>query len=176
MARYWIRERASESFQGPYTLVEIAELFQREELFDQYDLLEASGQSHGALKRETGWRSLREFDLSKFRTVNTPLELLVGHISQHRYGLLEALAYCYKFAAGLTAIATLIGCLIGSSFIAPRSGGLGLSIILFCLVSGVITVITLLAFAEGIKLAINVATDIRDIRDCMTQNNRDDAS
>jgi hypothetical protein len=62
--KFWVRENGSSPFQGPFTLSEVATALRAGQLSGGCELLRAEGQSFGALKRATGWRPARDFDLS----------------------------------------------------------------------------------------------------------------
>jgi glucose dehydrogenase len=60
--RFWVRENGTPPFHGPFDLGDIAVGVREGRISPTCELLEASGQSYGALKRATDWRPLSEFD------------------------------------------------------------------------------------------------------------------
>jgi hypothetical protein len=70
----------------------------------------------------------------------------------------------YTFLAVVSGIAAGVGCILGL-VAALRDTAAGIIAIVVSLVLGAISVVTLLAFAEGIRLAIDLASDVREIRD-----------
>jgi hypothetical protein len=62
--KYWVRENGAPPFHGPLGLDEVAARVKDGRFSPTCELLEAAGQSYGALKRTTGWRPARAFDLA----------------------------------------------------------------------------------------------------------------
>jgi hypothetical protein len=62
--KYWVRENGAPPFHGPLGLDDVAAGVKDGRFSPTCELLEAAGQSYGALKRITNWRPAREFDLA----------------------------------------------------------------------------------------------------------------
>lgn len=60
MTRYYLRSKGSANFEGPYDVAQISEQLRSRRTSGKIECLEAIGQSHGTLKRSTGWRDVRE--------------------------------------------------------------------------------------------------------------------
>jgi hypothetical protein len=165
--KFWVRENGSPPFHGPLTLGEVAAAVQAGRFGEGCELLEAEGQSFAALKRATGWRPVQDISLP-----DVPAPGADRAKPGRRYPALEALAGWYAFLAVVSGIAAAIGCLLGVRA-AVRDTAAGVTAILVSLVAGAVSVVTLLAFAEGIKLAIDVATDLRDIRERLSKGGGD---
>ena len=56
--KFWLRKPGTSDFTGPLTLDEIRAQIQSGSIAWDFEALEASGQSHGALKRSTDWVAL----------------------------------------------------------------------------------------------------------------------
>jgi hypothetical protein len=131
---------------------------------DACELLEAEGQSYYALKRATGWRGWRNFNLPDAPPASY-ISAMPERVQQGRkYSALQTLAGWYVALAVLSGIGAGIGCLLGI-VVATRDGTVGSTMIITFLIAGAISVVALLAFAEGIRLAIDIATDLKEIRD-----------
>ena len=61
--KYWVRENGAAPFHGPLSLAEVAAGVRDGRFSPACELLEATGQSHGALKRATDWRPVGEVEL-----------------------------------------------------------------------------------------------------------------
>jgi hypothetical protein len=80
------------------------------------------------------------------------------------YPGLKRLASWYRFTAGVMVAVTLIGALVGVGATADNPV-VGLLMLTTFSAAGLIGIISLLALAEGIEMAMDVAADLRDIRD-----------
>ena len=60
MTRYYLRAKGASHFEGPYDVAQISEQLRNRRTSERIECLEAIGQSHGTLKRSTGWRDVRE--------------------------------------------------------------------------------------------------------------------
>lgn len=60
MSRYYLRTKGTSNFEGPYDVAQISEHLRTRRTSEKIECLEAIGQSHGTLKRSTGWRKVRE--------------------------------------------------------------------------------------------------------------------
>jgi len=167
--QYWVREFGSPPFQGPFTLAEVAAGLKAGTISDTCELLPAEGQSYGALNPATGWRLWHNFDLRDVPETGPRMTPPARAKPRGRYSALQVLAGWFTILAVVNGIAAAIGC-IGGMVVLGRDKGSGAAMIITCLIGGAIAVITLLAFAEGIKLAIDVATDLRELRDRMSRD------
>jgi hypothetical protein len=82
LMKFWLRENGSPPFQGPFTLAEVAAGLKAGQFSDACELLVAEGQSYGALKRATGWRAWRSFNVPKVPDIrHRPLPVRAGTTS-----------------------------------------------------------------------------------------------
>jgi hypothetical protein len=86
------------------------------------------------------------------------------HISRSPYPALDALTGWYRTLAVLNGVAAVVLVIVGVS-ISTQNGQGALLLIVGGALYGAVSVVTLLAAAEGIKLMIDVVANLRDIRD-----------
>jgi hypothetical protein len=170
--KFWVRENGSPPFHGPFTLAEVAAGLTAGKFSAGCELLLAEGQSYGALTRATGWRSWRDFQLPGIPDTGVRVVLPLTTRPGRRYPALHMLAVWYTMLAFVAGIVAAIGCIYLGIVVLNRDAASGTTMLLTFMVGGAVSVITLLAIAEGIKLAIDVAADLREIRDRLS---RDDA-
>jgi hypothetical protein len=182
---YFVTWRPNGGFVSILTLDEMRARVSSGELQESLFATESNGQSFQQFRRsdrQARWRTLAELlaespgessghqppDEQQGSDARPALPLWIK--AGREYPALRALAVWYTVLAVLSGIAAGIGCLLGLAAF-TRDNATGLTTTVAFLVAGAISIVTLLAFAEGIKLAINVATDVKEIRDRISKAN-----
>ena len=93
----------------------------------------------------------------------------VLHAPPSKYPAMAVLSGWYKSLAVVCALASIVGVGYGLTLI-DRNGAVGFVIVIGTLVWGALTVVSLLAFAEGIRLMIDIELALRQIRDRITES------
>ena len=105
--------------------------------------------------------------------VHKPNKERAADSSSPSYPALRIIAIGYQVSACLVAVVAIIGFLYGFDWFITRTGAekdAGLIVALMFAGFGAIGVISQWAIAEAIQLAINIATDVRAMRDKVTQD------
>jgi len=86
------------------------------------------------------------------------------------YPALRVLAVWYRIIAFLSAGVALVATIWGLRLMGdPGTRELGVLVVLAAVVWGAVSFVTLLALAEGIQLALDMASDLKEIRDDLNE-------
>ncbi len=89
------------------------------------------------------------------------------NINENKYPALEIIAGIYRGFAWIVGTGAIIAIFYGISLISEgyRTEDLGIIIIIYSIAGGFFSIISLLAISEGINLFVNIANDVRVIKE-----------
>jgi hypothetical protein len=187
---FWVRENDGPPFQGPFTLAEVAAGVRAGQFSPGCELLEAQGQSYGALIRATGWRPLRDFNLSNVPQIAPPLSPR-PNVPDH--ALARGLVVVLRGIAVLTALWALLNILsaVQTAAVVSRTkqagGGMSAQLaqatqsaaqmaIFTAVLHGAILVMLPLVLSEGLKLLLAIESNTRKRMEPETLSKQGDGS
>ncbi len=101
---------------------------------------------------------------TQFIRTNEEIQNESENSMMNRYPTLKTISFIYLTSAWLVVIGTTIGIFYSLYLFGDENIGEGLILIGIYLIYGFIGFITLLASSEGIKLFVNIANDIREMK------------
>jgi hypothetical protein len=166
MMNFWVREKGAPPFHGPFSLGEVAAALKAGRFSAACELLEAAGQSYGALKRATGWRSVRDFFHLPDVPAAGPILAKPGQGVPSPGTTAPGFPVAVALVGLFRALAVIVGLLwllvVALSWgAAAKLGSAGWASLLLQVLYGVGSVALLLAVGEGLNLAIAIEANTR---------------